>query len=226
MRVLHVIEGIQESCGISRFVIEADRALQALGVDSAVVTTRNWNVQADDLQIYQAMSPEEGAEAFAPDVVHLHGCWNKYLHRVALWCRKHGIPYVISPHGAWTPWAWQYHRWRKRIAWFMYQKKDAFEASAIHVTVESEADDVKRLGLALPLCTAPLGVKPPVNEERIPLVSNRAKCILTLGRLHPKKNVHGLLEAWKMIPQEVRRDWRLVVAGKPSPGMDDYLRQL
>ncbi len=226
MRILHVIEGIQESCGISRFVIEVSRKLRALNEDVAIVTTKNWNVPADDLNIFQTNSPSAVADAYKPDVVHIHGCWNMYVHCMAKWCRKHNLPYVFSPHGAWTQWAWRYHRLKKWVAWHLYQRRDALGASAFHVTVHSEADDVKHLGFPHPIHVIPLGVSMSMEDNTIFDVVQRARIVLYLGRIHPVKNLHGLLEAWRQIPVEMHSKWQLIIAGKPSPGQDNYLAKL
>ena len=224
MRILHVIEGMQESCGISRFVVEITRELKWFGEDVAIVTTRNWNVLADDITIFETFVPETASGKFNPQLVHLHGCWNRYIHRMACWCQAKNVPYVMSPHGAWTPWAWHYHRLKKRIAWLLFQKRDALRAMAFHATVESEYDDIHRLGLHQPVVIAPLGARIP--NGAIEDISKREKIVLYLGRLHHKKNVHGLLEAWKSIPNTSGSGWRLLIAGKPGPGDDEYLEKL
>lgn len=226
LKVLHVIEGIQESCGISRFVIETVRELRFLGADAVIATTKNWNVPADDLVLFQTQFPEAAATDFKPDLVHLHGCWNRYIHRVAVWCRRNDVPYFLSPHGAWTPWAMEFHAWKKRIAWWLYQKTDAQRAVCFHVTVASETEDVKRLGFSQEVVVAPLGihVKDHDNETSQGLLDE--KILLYLGRLHFKKNVHGLLKVWQRLPKEIKTGWKLVIAGKTGPDNPEYLQQL
>lgn len=226
MKILYVIEGLQESCGISKFVIEIVRELHSNGELAAILTAKNWNVIADDITIFQANNPEALAKEFRPDVVHIHGCWNMYVHRMALWCRKNNVYYVFSPHGAWTQWAWQYHHLKKWIAWHLYQRRDANGAAAFHVTVDDEAADVKRLRLSQPIYIAPLGVSIPNERRMIPTVDQHDKVLLYLGRIHPKKNLHGLLEAWKKIPSDTQNGWELIIAGKPSPGQDSYHAKL
>ncbi len=226
MRILHIIEGLQESCGISRFIVEIAREQQALGQDVAILTTRNWNVLADDLMIFQTYAPEVAAQEYSPDIVHVHGCWNKYVHRMASWCQRRQIPYCLSPHGAWTEWALRFHRWKKMLAWLFFQRRDARNAAAFHATVSSEVDDIRRLKLTQPVITAPLGMRVGIDGAGVPPIGARGKIMLYLGRLHHKKNVHGLLDVWRSIPSEQRAEWKLLIAGKPGPGDDCYLESL
>jgi glycosyltransferase involved in cell wall biosynthesis len=225
-RILHVIEGIQESCGISRFVVETVRELQYLGQNAAIVTTKNWNVPADDLKIYQTMTPEDAANHFQPQVIHINGCWNNYVHRMAKWCRSNHVPYILSPHGAWTQWAMNFRAWKKRVAWWLFQKADASGASGFHVTVTSETSDVRRLGFSQPVTVAPLGIRISEKMGGNPPMVSRNKVLLYLGRLHRKKNIHRLIAVWKGLPRDMRSDWKLVIAGKTGPDNPEYLTQL
>ena len=224
MKILHAMQGVQQSCGISKFVLETTRELQRAGHTAAIVTTRNWNAPADDLHLVETLEPARFADEFTPQIVHIHGAWNHYVRRMAAWCRARGIPYVLSPHGAWTPWAMHYHRLRKWLAWLWFQRKDAHGAAAFHVTVQSEAEDIRRLGLAQPVVIAPLGVRQPEGE--LPPLASRPKAVLCLGRLHVKKNIDGLLRAWAQVPATLREGWRLLIAGKAGLGDDDYLKSL
>ena len=212
MKILHVAAGLQETCGVSNFVVETARAQQALGHEVAIVTTMTCGYPVADLDV--RLMPDPTSVDFTPDVVHLHSTWNRYVHAMARWSRARGIPYVISPHGALTPWALRYKWWKKWPALLLYQYSDFRHAAAFHVTVAEEEADVRRLRLRQPICTAPLGVTLPSILPQ----DNPFHDILSLGRIHPKKNLESLLDAWHLLSPEMRRGWRIILAGPDDVG--------
>ncbi len=212
MRILHVSAGLQETCGVSRFVVETARAQAALGHEVCIVTTMTCGYPVGDLDV--RLMPEPTKVEFEPDVVHLHSAWSMYVHRMAAWSRAKGIPYVVSPHGTLTSWALRYKWWKKWPAMLLYQYGDLRGAAAFHVTVASEEQGIRRLRLRQRACVAPLGVDVPELGE-----DAHAFCdVLFLGRIHPVKNLSALLRAWAALDRERRAGWRLIVAGPDDVG--------
>ncbi len=207
MKILHVTAGIQETCGVSNFVVEVAHSQRELGEDVSIVSSMTCGYPIGDIPIELLDNPAD--TKVIPDIVHIHSTWNLYVHRMAVWCKKQGIPYIISPHGALTPWALKYHWWKKFLALFLYQYKDFKRCSAFHVTVPTELDDIKRLRLKQLVAVAPLGVQVQNTE----FVSDKSKDILFLGRIHPVKGLPLLLRSWCNIPQVKRQDWRVIIAG-------------
>ena len=78
-------------------------------------------------------------------------------------------------------------------------------------------------------CTIPYPVLSP-RSESLPPFSGRKKEILFVGRLHPEKGVHLLIEAFRLISTERFGDWKLVIVGPSAVhlggGGADYQRQL
>ena len=220
MNILHVSAGIQETCGVSCFVMETARAQMALGHCVCVVTTMTCGYPVGEVDVQLLEEPT--VVEFQPDVVHLHSLWSPYVHKMALWCRKRGIPYVISPHGTLTRWALRYHWWKKLPALLLYQLHDLRKAGVLHVTVQTEVADVRRLGLRQAVVVAPLGVA--IQSEQ-PL-DLRCRDILFLGRIHPVKNLDSLLRAWAGIPNDMRNGWRIVIAGPDDIGHQAELKSL
>jgi glycosyltransferase involved in cell wall biosynthesis len=216
MNILHVAAGLQETCGVSQFVVESSRALQRLGHRVGIVTTMTCGYPVDDLDVRLLADPRQ--IDFKPDVVHLHSIWNRYVHAMAVYCRQHGIPYVFSPHGTLTKKALMYKWWKKIPAMLLYQYIDLLKAKGFHLTTESEVDGVRRLHLRQPVTVAPLGVS---ISDRIESV--RSKDVLFLGRIHPIKGLVELLHAWKSV---VREGWRLLIAGPDDIGYQAELVSL
>src|SRR5436309_2668754 len=55
------------------------------------------------------------------DVLHDNGIWLWHNHRLAELAATRGIPRVVSTRGMLEPWAMNYKRCKKSIAWWLYQ---------------------------------------------------------------------------------------------------------
>ncbi len=79
------------------------------------------------------------------------------------------------------------------------------------------------------VCVIPYPVLTP-RREAPPPFRTREKEVLFVGRVHPEKGVHLLIEAFRSLPKDRLGDWRLVIVG-PSEihlggGGADYQRKL
>src|ERR1051326_8061415 len=61
----------------------------------------------------------------SPNLIHDHGIWLPANHQVAIYARERSIPRMVSPRGMLEPWAMRYKRWKKRVAWWLYQGRVA-----------------------------------------------------------------------------------------------------
>jgi glycosyltransferase involved in cell wall biosynthesis len=152
-----------------------------------------------------------------PDILHDNGIWLMHNHRLATLAEKYGIPRVISTRGMLEPWALGHKRFKKKLAWWLYQRHDLRQARCHIATSKTEAENLQRLGLGIPIATVPNGVD--VAEERPGAVglesrktvqNGRTRTALFLGRIYPIKGLPMLIDAWA----RVRPDgWRLSIAG-------------
>lgn len=205
MRVLHVIGSISRvSGGPSRSVQGLVAGLNAAGVETWLMTL----IHGDEPWVDGVTRFENGGEfeevvqRVEPDVAHLHGIWSVALHRCAVACRRLGIKYVIAPRGMLEPWSLKQKRLKKRIARWLYQDRDLKSAAALHATAESEAEQFRKLGFKNPIIVSPNGVNVPKEwgtgsgergtEEGI-------RRVLFVSRMHPKKGVIELVEAWNAL---------------------------
>lgn len=155
-------------------------------------------------------------------LVHDNGLW---LHcNWAAWKAASvlGVPYVLSPRGMVEPWALNYQGALKKAALALYQRR-VLEGTALFVaTSVSEYESIRRLGLRQPVAILPNGVDlaPLENLEAIPLKpADRTRVVLFLSRIHQKKGIENLLQAWAMLDT---KGWRLRIAG---PDEDGYLHR-
>ena len=152
-------------------------------------------------------------EAVRPDVIHDHGAWLP-SNVVAAWvARRADVPLVSAPRGMVTDWSLSHQMWKKRVAWHLYQKHVFRQASLFHATAPAEVDNLRMLGLTQPVAVVPNGVDLPETLPNDPAPD--AKRALFLSRLHPKKGLPMLLDAWA----EERPDgWTLELVGPSENG--------
>ena len=114
-------------------------------------------------------------------------------------------------------------RFKKLIAWHMYQRKDCQRVDVYHATSDLEAESIRRLGLKQPIIVLPNGVLPapaePLDLDACRKVREK-KTALFLSRINPKKGLPMLLEAWAQLAPS---DWELVIAGNDD---SDHLPEL
>ena len=162
-----------------------------------------------------------------PDIVHLHGTWLRAMYYGAVEAKRRDAPYLIEMMGMYEPYGLQQKWARKRFARLWFQDAIVRDAACLHVNSESEGKQLRRLGFDAPLAVLPVGVDTDHIGERRASVSPSAPWpqvdhrpfVLYLARVHPKKGVEILLEAWARVAP-LRSDFLLVVAGT---GTSDYL---
>lgn len=206
MKALHVIQGIsRDSGGPSRSVQGLVAGLNAAGVETWLMTL----IHGDEpwvggvTRFVNGGDFEEVLQRVEPGVVHLHGIWSVALHRCAVACRRLGIKYVIAPRGMLEPWSLQQKWLKKRIARWLYQDWDLKCAAALHATAESEAEQFRKLGFKNSIIVSPNGVNVPKKDKNSTLqlqlktpTDPDHRRVLFVSRMHPKKGVMELLEAW------------------------------
>jgi len=91
-------------------------------------------------------------------VIHQHGIWLRSSHGVTTYAHVNRLPLIIAPRGMLEPWAINNSKWKKKLAWALYQKRDLQRATAFHATAQSEAESIRRLGFKQPIAVIPNGV--------------------------------------------------------------------
>lgn len=157
------------------------------------------------------------------DLVHAQGIWVPIYNRMAKICRKHNIPYVMTPRGALEPWCLKQKALKKKLAMILYQKKDLQKAAAILTTADMEAKHLRELGLTAPLAVIPNGIDVTEYQCRTAdFIPNVKKQIVFLSRIHQKKGIEILINVWEKLRVDYL-NWKVVIAGN---GKEEYIQQL
>lgn len=158
------------------------------------------------------------------DLYHTNGLWMYCNHITASIARKKGKPYVITPHGMLYPQALARSSWKKKLMMHLCFDKDIRAANCIHATCMQEMKYYRDLGYKNPVAVIanpmPLpkyidDIKPERSKKRIGF----------LGRLHPRKNVKGLIEAWASLGKATQNA-ELYIMGRGDEAYEAYLRDL
>ena len=148
------------------------------------------------------------------DLVHMHGVWMHANHVTARVAKDLDIPLVVSPRGMLEEWALAYRGLKKRIAWQLYQATDLRSARAFCATSQEEARQLRELGFHQPIAVIPNGVDMPHLTAPRPVKVGERK-VLLLSRIHPKKGLLDLVQAWAAIRPV---GWQLIIAGPDENG--------
>jgi glycosyltransferase involved in cell wall biosynthesis len=157
-----------------------------------------------------------------PDLLHTHGLWMYPSVACIRWSGGRR-PYVVSPHGMLDPWALRNSGWKKKVAGWFYENQHLRGAACLHALNAAEAKAMRSYGLQTPICVIPNGVDLP-NEVPARASMRQARSLLFLGRLHPKKGLPQLVEAWSTVQVEAKKSgWELIVAGWDQNGHQSEL---
>lgn len=198
--------------GVFEAVVAQAAMLADAGVEPVVFALRDEHSDADrhrfgDTPVYLGdvvgprligWSPGLGhmLDAADLDLLHLHGIWTATSDLGARWASATGRSYVISPHGMLDPWITRRSRVKKAIAKLGYERRSWSRCTMFHALTDDEAGDIARqtgrhavtvIPNAVAFGAAPIGSKPVPQP------------IVYLGRIHSKKNIDALIEAWCLL---------------------------
>ena len=243
MRVIHTVASIAErSGGPSRTITDLCSSIGCLGAVVDLVAgidrsagDRLIRPDANSVSLHLVNARHLGGLVYYPGficalaklldepqpaLIHDHGIWG-YTNAVAWWtAHRRAVPYVLSPRGMLEPWALKFKAGKKRMAWLFYQQRIIESAAVVVATSEQECKNVKRLFPKLPVAIIPNGVQLPGPADMLPARPEVTSggTVLYMSRIHPVKNLTGLLGAWALLPRQVASGWRLVIAGPDEAG--------
>ena len=233
MKILSFVSSLDLDCGgPSRSVPMLVKGLAELGVDITLMTIHSENMNIHALEgttaklkvLSPSFSRKEIAKYLAEErfeLIQIQSMWEWPYHKVMAEARKQGIPYIITPRGMLEPWSLSQKKWKKKLAWWLYQRNDVQKSACVFTTAKMEAVHIRNLGITTCKAIIPNGIETdgyPCKSS----VGHVKKQVLFLSRIHVKKGIELLFEAWKRIHTDYQ-DWQLLVIGN---GETEYIHSL
>jgi glycosyltransferase involved in cell wall biosynthesis len=153
-----------------------------------------------------------------PDIVHINGIWSPQNWGFQKVAQELQIKVILSPHGMLEPWILDHNPVKKKLARFLFQNKAIHRADFLHATAQMEKDSIVKLGFRNPIVIIPNGID--LSEITTVKSSYGSKKMIFLSRIHPKKGIELLLEAWQNTDTN---GWSLEIAGN---GDSNYIQKL
>lgn len=241
MHILRVVHSMNpEKGGISRWVLSSSLALLGKGHKVTILSIDDpqsqflANLPLDCI----ALGPSSGyaySNKLIPfllnnkdyDVIIIEGIWQYIGWAVYKACLKTKIPYFVFVHGMLDPWfnkAYPFKFLKKYLYWLFFEYKVLKNANRVIFTSEQEKDLAQTS--FYPFCikpaVVPLGIEnllsPSEDEKKLffdhyPALKDK-RILLYLGRIHPKKGLDILLQAWSVLKnQDTENQAMLILAG-------------
>ena len=164
------------------------------------------------------------------DGVHIHGLWEQSTSIAGRTARALRKPYILSAHGMLEPWALANKRFKKILYARLFERANLEGATCLHALTHAEARDYRSFGLRRPIAIVPNGVYiPDIVDPDLFLAQypglKRKRILLFLGRIHFKKGLDILVQAWAKVAKRWP-DAHLVLAGPDFEGTRASIEEL
>jgi glycosyltransferase involved in cell wall biosynthesis len=238
MKHLHFTQSLEplRGGGLGSSAVALHRQMLAQGVDSTLCSTYGdtpmkpaeatfeFRRLKPDFLYYAPMMHRQAVHLVEEShVLHGHGLYvgpNFIFGRQA---RRQHKSLVYHVHGMFEPYVLKRSRWKKQLVHQLFEDANISHARLWRALTAAEADQIRAFAPKAAIVVAPNGLKldeygrPQDGTAAIqtPLVPNFVKTkkrILFLGRIHPKKGLDLLVQAWSALGA-LRKGWELVIAG-------------
>tara|TARA_B110000211_G_scaffold234720_1_gene305856 strand:+ start:981 stop:2141 length:1161 start_codon:yes stop_codon:yes gene_type:complete len=240
MKVLHIVENLDESYGgPAKSVPFLVSHLNKLGIQNVIFAAKihdqEQNYLVDDYKLDVRKFSTFGVRKarFCPDliaslenevtadsIIHIHTLWTYPAYAAFQVAKSSGVPLVVSTRGMLYEWSMKQNKLVKKFAMWCFQKALLRRANIIHITESGEEAAVRRLGINTVPTLVPNGID--LNEFASLKDQTEAKAdlglqsdknyILFMSRIHPKKGLIHLIEAWSSLSKQYT-DWDLLIVG-------------
>ena len=253
MKILHVIRGLANSSGTTHIVNPLSEAQSRLGAevsvayvdkpnaaavepDSALVQSRRFplSVQLNNPGLSAAYARALPELVAAADVVHVHAIWN-FPSWWAMRCAARArTPYMVAPQGSLDPWALRQNRWGKRLYGALTEMPLIRRADCMQALSKKEEQQFRQAGISGPVRRIPNGIDANMFHtgaargdlaRRLDLPEG-SQTLLFLSRVHPKKGLDLLLQAFAVVAERFPERILVVAGNDAGSGYLETMRAL
>ncbi len=160
-------------------------------------------------------------------VIHHHGLWQFPLFSSFNFSKKYNLPFIVSPHGMLEPWSLRQNLILKKIAGYVYQNYILNNADYLHATSLNEARNIRNLGFTNKIYIIPNGIDTNRYTSLKSYDRNSSqKKILFLSRIHKKKGIEILIEAFSLLDPKLRINYAIDIVGDGDKTYIGFLKGL
>lgn len=244
-RHLHFVQSIElaQGGGLGKAALDLHREFLRIREGSTLLTTLQGRDMSSVDQVLQFRRKGPSRLFYAPDlaraarellpsvdVVHGHGFYVYPNFAVGRRARRLKKPLVYHPHGMLEPYILHRARIKKALVHLLFENANFRKARLWRALTLREADQIRACGVKGPIVISPNGVHldefddPDTASLPLPFAPalDGERTLLFLGRMHVKKGLDLLMEAWTRLEPWKRR-WRLVIAGPDESGLQQGL---
>jgi len=248
---LHFTQSLEplQGGGLGTSAVALHREMRAKGLNSKLCSTHGSTPQnpgegilefqrlkPDFLYFSPAMQRQAAQLVREADMLHGHGLYvgtNFIFGREAQRQRK---PLVYHVHGMFEPYILQRSRWKKRLVQWLFEDTNFHHVRLWRALTTKEADQIRACGIRAPIVVAPNGLNPaafpkpadlnsPIDTPLVKKLVKNYSRVLFLGRIHPKKGLDLLVQAWAKLSAQTK-NCQLVIAGPDEQGYLAQIREL
>lgn len=147
------------------------------------------------------------------DVVHVQGLWSPFPTFLGIITKfLSGAKLIVSPRGMLEPWSLQQGRIKKKVALRTYQGLLFRLTDVFHVTAIEEAKSLTEVVQNNKNTVIPNGIDISSFVEAHHVENRNDRTILFLSRIHAKKGIEMLIEAWSSLYQNWP-NWKVRIIG-------------
>ena len=155
------------------------------------------------------------------DIVHFFGGWSYFHIKVLILSFILKKKTIITPMGIFESWSLSQKKIKKKIGLTLYQKFILNRANAIHVTSQTEKENVKKISSNKNIVLIPHGTNK-INMQHKNFFQGNKKKALFFSRLHEKKGISELVDAWLKINNS---EWELHIYGPDYGNFKEEIRK-
>lgn len=157
-------------------------------------------------------------KSLSPAIIHQQGIWSFLSWYTLRYKRMNSnCKTIITTRGMLDPWIIRRSPVKKWIVRKWFVDENFRKADCIHALCKSEYNSIRKYGLKNPVAIIPNGTNiPKWTRDYEKFKTKKTKTILFLSRLHPKKGVLELIDAYAMINEshpDITAKWHLKIGG-------------